>query len=220
LKLLGRGNLSPKFDERFYSVIDLLFVDSSSWDSPAHDFEVLQKAIAGRTTRFRVYDLSWLRSHFLRTAMATCFQDPVALAELPSLQRVEITHAKGHRISALLMVAWVAVRLKCTLDICQKGLCLIMPEGQRIEVVLTEAAGCDPLQSISMHSQNGTVAVSRVIGCHHISLRVEIGDHIREEMLPADLDTDPQLISHQLSRLGGESLYFQMVPMLRGMLGK
>ncbi len=215
-----QGNLSSKFDERLYSVIDLLFVDSSTWTSAAHDFEVLQEAVASRTTRFRVYDLSWLRSHFLRTALATCFQDPVALAQLPSLKRIEITHAQGHRIAALLMVAWVAVRLKCTLDLCQKGYCLIMPEGQRVEVVLTEAASCDPLKSITLHSEGGEVTVSRVTGSHHISLRVEIGDHVRDEMLPADLATDPLLIGHQLSRLGGESLYFQIVPMLRGMLGK
>ena len=37
-------------------------------------------------------------------------------------------------------------------------------------------------------------------------------------MLPADPVTDAGLIGEQLSRLGGQSLYLQMVPMLRAML--
>jgi glucose-6-phosphate dehydrogenase assembly protein OpcA len=214
-----QGDLTAKFDERFYSVIDLLFVDSSAWTHPAQDFETLQQVVTGRTTRFRVYDLSWLRSHFLRTALATCFQDPLALAQLPLMQRIEITHAKGHRISALLLVAWVAARLKCSLDLCQKGPCLIMPDGQRVEVTLSEVEGCDPLESITLQSSEASFKVSRGAGSHHVAVHIVIGDHVRDEMLPADLDTDPQLISHQLSRLGGESLYFQIVPMLRGLLG-
>lgn len=213
-----QGDLSAKFDERLYSVIDLLFVDSSAWRNPGRDFETLQQAISGRTTRFRVYDLSWLRSHFLRTALATCFQDARALAQLPLLQRIEITHAKGHRIAALLLVAWVAARLKCSLDLCQKGPCLIMPDGQRIEAALSELEGCDPLESITLQSSEASFKVSRAVGSHHVAVRIVIGDHVRDEMLPADLDTDPQLISHQLSRLGGESLYFKIVPMLRGLL--
>jgi hypothetical protein len=43
--------------------------------------------------------------------------------------------------------------------------------------------------------------------------------HQNEESLPADLAVDSDLISDQLSRLGGQSLYVQMVPMLREMLG-
>ncbi len=213
-----QGDLTENFDERLYSVIDMLFVDSSTWCKPESDFDRLQFAISQNTARFRVYDLSWLRSHSLRTALATCFQSKLALEQLPLLRRMEITHASGHRVAALLMVAWVAVRLKCTLDICQKGLCLITAEGQRIEVLVTDNGAGDPLQGIFMHSDAANISVTRVSGSQYAKARVEIGDHLSEEMLPADLGSDGELIGSQLARLGGQSLYFQMVPMLRGML--
>ena len=220
LVLWWQGDLGASFDERLYSVVDLLFVDSSSWSDPARGFEVLHNAAAQRSARFRVYDLSWLRSHFLRTALAGCFQDPVALAELPKLSRVEITHGAIHRVAALLLAAWVGVRLKCTLDLCQKGLCLVTPEGHRIEVALLDTGKGDPLQGITLQTNGASFGVSRGAGSHYVSAHVEIGGHVHDEMLPADLDTDTELIGHQLSRIGGQSLYFQMVPMLRGMLTK
>jgi glucose-6-phosphate dehydrogenase assembly protein OpcA len=213
-----QGDLTANFDERLYSVIDLLFVDSSTWCKPEVDFDRLQQATAQKTARFRVYDLSWLRSHSLRTALATCFQDQVALAQLPHLQKMEITHATGHRIAALLMAAWVAVRLECTLDICHNGLCLVTAEGQRIEVTITDNGAGDPLQGIFLHSNEANISVTRSNGAPHAKARVEIGDHVNEELLPADLGSDSELIGGQLARLGGQSLYFQMVPMLRGML--
>ena len=91
-----QGDLTENFDERFYSVMDLLFVDSATWKNPLQDFSKLQKAQSERTAKFRIYDLSWLRSHLFRTAIASCFVDAQALAELRQLQELEITHSEGH----------------------------------------------------------------------------------------------------------------------------
>lgn len=209
-----QGELSETFDERLYSVVDLLFIDSSGWKEPCTQFARLQEAQSARSSRFNAYDLSWLRSHLFRTAMATCFQNPAALAELPKLQSVEITHAKGHRVSALQLAAWIGVRLKCRLEKTAAGVQLVLPEGQAVSLAFREGSGTEALESITLRSANGLFRVSRDCGATHVCTHVELGGHTDEQMLPADHPEDPELITDQLSRLGGKSLYKQVVPML------
>ena len=212
-----QGDLSANFSERFYSVMDMLFIDSSKWSHPARDFERLQSALSETTVRFRVYDLSWLRSHLFRTALESCFQDAAALAELPKLRRIEITHGKGHRLAGVFIAAWIAVQMKCRLNT-SGGIKLVTPEGNSIVVSFLEAAGDEALQRITLASNKAVFTVSRDCGAARVCTKVAIGDHTHEEMLPADLVTDAELIGEQLSRLGGQSLYLQMVPMLCQML--
>ncbi|MEZ0386857.1 MAG: glucose-6-phosphate dehydrogenase assembly protein OpcA, partial [Verrucomicrobium sp.] len=80
-----QGDLTESFSERLYSVFDLLFVDSSTWTQAARDLATLKEAQGQKTARFRSYDLSWLRSHLFRTALASCFQSAVAIGELQRL---------------------------------------------------------------------------------------------------------------------------------------
>lgn len=214
-----QGDLTEHFDERFYSVMDLLFVDSSTWTGPARDFARLESAQSERTAKFRTYDLSWLRSHLFRTAIASCFSDAPALAELGRLQRLEITHSPGHRMSALLLAAWLGVRLKCTVEAEGGRFRLIQPEGQGLEVTLSESPGTEALQRVILRSEGASFTVSRDCGAAYVCTKVVIGGHQHEQMLPADLITDAAVISEQLSRLGGQSLYNQVLPTLKGMLG-
>lgn len=212
-----QDGLTANFSERFYSVMDMLFVDSSSWKDPAHDFAVLAGALDQSTARFRVYDLSWLRSHLFRTALASCFSGATALEESRRLQSVEITHSKGHRLAGLLIAAWVGVRLECKLEP-SAGIKLATPEGAAISVSLRECGEGEALKRIELRSANGSFCVSRDCGAAYVCTKVQVGNHRHDQMLPADLVTDAALISEQLSRLGCQSLYLQMVPMLRGML--
>jgi len=213
-----QGDLSSSFNERLYSVIDLLFIDSSKWQFPADDFARLGDAQEGKTSRFRVYDLSWLRSHYFRTALAMCFPDKVALSELPKITRLEITHAPGHKLAAQLLAAWICVRLKAKIVKNADQITIQLPEGQNILVETHEATGTEAVQSLVLSSPDATFTVDRKCGSTYICTTVKIGGQVREEMLPADLPTDAALITDQLSRLGGQSLYFQMVPVLRQIL--
>lgn len=213
-----QGNLSEHFDERFYSFIDLLFIDSSCWTDPAANFDKLLQAHSENGARFRVYDLSWLRSHYIRTALATCFYDPLALAELPKVKGMVITHAAGHRVAGLLLAAWVGVRLKASLQTVAGGPALVLPEGQTIALEIKEGAGEEALESVVLRSDDATFRISRACGSSYICTHVELPGFTREHMLPADLPTDSALITNLLSRLGRQSLYLNMVPMLRQML--
>lgn len=213
-----QGDLTASFDERLYSVIDLLFVDSSNWKDPVCDLARIQEARQQDAAHFRAYDLSWLRSHLFRTALASCFQDAPALAELPRLEKIEIEHSTGHRPAALLLAAWIGVRLKCAPDF-SRGLALVTPEGRAIEVRLKDGGRGEALRSIELTTPGACFRAARDCGDNYICTKVVIGGHVFEEMLPADLVSDSALIANQLSRLGGQSLYAQVVPMFRQMLG-
>lgn len=212
-----QGDLTANFSERFYSVMDMLFIDSSKWARPARDFEILLSALAESTARFRVYDLSWLRSHLFRTALASCFSNAPALAELARLQDIEIVHSRTHRMAGLLIAAWIGVRLRCRLETAE-GIRLTPPDGPVIGVSLREGGDGEALQRIVLRSSQATLTVSRECGAAYVCTKVEIGSHRHEQMLPADLVTDAAAISEQLSRLGGQSLYLEMIPMLKDML--
>jgi len=215
-----QDDLTGTFNERLYSVIDLLFIDSSKWSSPSEGFARLEEAQNQKTSRFRVYDLSWLRSHNFRTALAMCFADSVARAELSKITRLQITHAPGHKLAGQLLAAWICVRLKATLINSSGDITIQLPEGQNIAVDIAESSGIEAVQGLVMTSPNATFTVNRQCGSTYICTSVKIGDlPAHEEMLPADLPTDAELITDQLSRLGGQSLYFQMVPVLRQIVG-
>ncbi len=213
-----QGDLTSNFEERFYSGIDRLFIDSSQWCKPVAEFAMLDAAFNGETSDFEVHDLSWTRSHYLRSALAGCFQDDVALRELPRANRIEITHAKGHRVAALLLASWVAMRLHCTLNEKAEGIVFAKPSGGTIELALTETAEGCPLQRLALTGPGLCASARRDEQMPFIHTAIGCGAHERAEMLPADVESEADLISSQLSRAHGTSLYFEMVPMLRRLL--
>ena len=51
------------------------------------------------------------------------------------------------------------------------------------------------------------------------NLKMEsIRHHNRDDVQPADLSNDGDLIAEQMGRLGGTTLYFDMLPLLQAML--
>lgn len=215
-----QGDLTSNFEERFYSEIDRLFIDSADWGNPPEEFEMLERAFHDQTSDFEVHDLSWTRTHFLRAALAGCFQDAVALARLPAVEAIEITHAPGQRVAALLLVAWIAERLGLRLDETMKEICFVKRAGGQVCVKLTEgAAGCS-VQRLALTGPDLRAEVTRDPASVFVRVCASCGEHAHEEMLPADAETEAELISSQLSRARGTSLYVSMVPMLRSMLAK
>lgn len=220
LAVWWQGDLTSNFEERFYSEIDRLFIDSSQWSEPAAEFTMLEAAYHGETSDFEIHDLSWTRSHFLRAAFASCFQDAVALRKLPLADKIEITHAKGHRLGALLLAAWVAVRLGCVIDEKSKAIRFLKPNGGAISLAMHEMeCGC-PLQQIALSGPDLCVKAWLEPGSPYIRVSGACDGHAHDEMLPAGQDSEADLISDQLSRAHGTSLFISMVPMLRQMLAK
>lgn len=196
-----QGDLTKNFEERLYSRIDTLIIDSSRWSDPARQFDALTKVMQSETADFDVRDLAWTRSHFMRTALASCFQDAAALQNLAALKAIRITHLKGQRISALMLAAWINQRLNASLH-----------------VDLIEKDSGPALQSLVLEGDGVRGEVRRESESSFIRVCTSCGQHQHEDLLPADVEGDAELVSEQLSRFHGNTLYSTMLPFVRSML--
>ena len=196
-----QADLSKNFEERLYSRIDTLIIDSSRWEDPARQFDALLAALNAETGGFDVRDLAWTRSHFMRTALASCFQDVTACNNLAKLQTIRITHLKGQRTTALLLAGWINLRLKASLS-----------------VELIEKDTGPALQGLVLEGPGVRGEVRRDCDSCFVRVSSTCGDNTREDLLPADVDSEAELVSEQLSRFHGSTLYSSMLPFVRSML--
>jgi glucose-6-phosphate dehydrogenase assembly protein OpcA len=213
-----QGALTLNFEERLYSRIHTLIVDSSAWAQPQVELASLLEASAAAS--FDVRDLSWTRSHFLRTALASSFQDVKAREHLPMIESVEITHAVGQKCSALLLAGWIAQRLKAVLDDSRPGLCFKKPDGAALRVTLVESSAECALSSLHISAPCLDLSITREGGSAFVRTSAICEGHSHEEMLPADVVSDAELIGEQLSRAGGNTHFRAVLPLLGQMLGR
>ncbi|MBV6500201.1 MAG: hypothetical protein CJBNEKGG_02671 [Prosthecobacter sp.] len=213
-----QGALTRNFEERLYSRIHTLIVDSSAWKNPQDELAGL--LAARNAAAFDVRDLSWTRSHFLRTALASAFQDAKALEHLPQLSLVEITHAPGQRCSALLLAGWISQRLGTALDEAVAGLVFRKQDGSTIRFLLNESSSACALSRLRLSAPCLELIVRREGGSAYVHTSVVCEGHSHEEMLPADVVSDAELISEQLGRAGGNTHFRAALPLLGRMLGR
>ena len=217
LTVWWQGELTERLDERFYSVIDSLIVDSSQWSNPGKSLRQVLAARDNRTSRFTLSDLTWMRSRFMRLALAGSCQDAMLLAELPKVNRLQITHGKGHRLCAQMLAAWVGTQLKCRLA-SGSGIKFERYGGSTIEVTLVESDSACPLQSLELTGPDVAISICRDPQTCFIRSKMDHAHHKRDEIQPSGTSDDGDLIANQMGRLGGTTLYFEMLPMLRAML--
>lgn len=197
-----QADLTTHFEEHLYSRIDTLIIDSSRWSDPVRQFDALLAVMnAEEVCGFDVRDLAWTRSHFMRTALASCFQDAAVLHNLTNLRTIHITHLKGQRTTALLLAVWINQRLKAELS-----------------VKLIEKETGPALQSLVLEGDGVRGEVRRDCDSCFVHVCATCGEHSHEELLPADVDSDAELVSEQLSRFHGSTLYSDMLPFVRSML--
>ncbi|MCF6312545.1 MAG: glucose-6-phosphate dehydrogenase assembly protein OpcA [Verrucomicrobiales bacterium] len=111
-----QGELSEVFEERLFSRIDRLVVDSRNWSDPAVQFLRLAAADREEEATYVLHDIAYTQSNQLREAVALCFDDPAALEQVNFLEEVEVVYATGQRMTAVWLVAWMANRLQMELN--------------------------------------------------------------------------------------------------------
>jgi glucose-6-phosphate dehydrogenase assembly protein OpcA len=212
-----QGELTERFDERFASVIDSLIIDSSQWCQPAKTMRQVLELRRGGVARFSLSDLAWMRSHFMRVALAAACQSAVVLVDLPKLNMLKVVHAPAHRMSALMLVAWIGTQLKCTL-IAGEALQLERRDGETITIVLEEGPADCPLQELQLSGSKFSIGIKRDPSSSFVHATLDHPQAKRDDVQPADQNDDAELIGVQLSRLGGTTRYFEVIPLLQRLL--
>lgn len=213
-----RGELSDAFEEGLYSRIDRLLFDSEGWAAPRNPFLRLLECQRGSSS-YVMHDLAFTRMNSIRHAVANAFDRPLVARELGSLSEVTIRYAKGFRMSALYLAAWVAGRLEAGIDggistgreiVCQPG--KAVRQGFRIRV-----SELDP-------ARLGTVEIDFEMGGTRVEIsRCQTRDFIRtltkrenaateEDWLPARRLHDASLVADILNRAGRNRTHGQILP--------
>ncbi len=229
LILWWQGELSPIFEDRFYSLVDRFVLDSADWKKPAESFGKILEAME-IAPRLVVQDLSWTRSFQFRVSLASIFDDPVAQAALDSIEAVEIRYHPDQRIAALQLLAWLVeqagwrdgLELSLADDRKNGGAESISFEhrsGGSITATLRAEPDSAPLGSLSIRAGEVRVAVTREKGASHLGRLIEAPGHRAELPGPVDPDTSAGLIGEQLSRGGKNSLFRKILPRFLRFLG-
>lgn len=213
-----QGALTSNFEERLYSRIHTLILDSSAWAEPQKELASLMKARA--CGNFDVRDLSWTRSHFLRTALASSFQDVKAREHLPKIEAIEITHAQGQRCAALLLAGWISQRLGAELDETAPDIAFRKADGTPLTLTLTETETACALSSLRLVAPCFELTIHREGTSGFVRSNATCEGRCHEEIMPADVVSEAELISEQLSRAGGNTHFRAALPLLGQMLAR
>ncbi len=218
LVLWWQGQFSRIFEPKLYTIIDRLIVDSSSWEQPAEQFHILCSALEAGHRRMVVHDLSWTRSNALRAALASVFDDVRWNTGLKRISRLRIGFAKGHRISALLIVAWLAETLHWE-GARRGGRIAFTYADKAVDVDLYETTSeSATLSRLELDAGDISVLLEREAGSRFLRCMVQRGAEMDSRLVPADEEKDAQLVSVQLARAGSNRIYKSVLSRLRSLI--
>ena len=212
-----QGELSDILTERLVSVMDRLIVDSSAWEDPAAGFRRIEMASA-LNSGLILQDHAWTRTWQFRLGVASVFDDPAAQKVLPQVDRVEIRHHRGHRNSALLLLAWLASQAGWRDRPSIQGFSFVNPAGGTITVALERCEDGPPLSEVVLRAGDRKARISQAAGADFVERHVEAPGYHVSSMAPADPVAPEALVALQLARGGKNSLFMKILPRFRKML--
>ena len=218
-----QGELTEIFEERLYRIIDRLVFDSAEWADPLAGFARILEALADTGGRMVTQDLSWTRTYHFRMALAALFDDPVAQRALPDVGTVRIVAHPANRLSALMMLAWLAEQAQWRPALhpprTEDGERVVFESSERkeirAEIVWDDTAA--PLGLVELESPGCRVAVKRDVAESTLVQQLGCPSHTVEQIAPADGLEPEELVADQLSRGGKNSLFLKVLPVLQGL---
>lgn len=218
-----QGELSERFNERLYSLIDRLVVDSSQWSDPLQQFRLIQSAM--KDGPLIVQDLSWTRTYHFRLAIAALYDDPMLQDTLLGIQKISITCHPRNRTSGLQLLAWMAVQAgwKLTKDLvsdgCANSYRFEKSNGELLDACLVLDENSAQVGELLIKSPSAEVRVSRDPNSNLVGQHVKMEGHSLDRHAPADSQNIVELVADQLSRGGKNSLFRKILPQFMELLG-
>jgi glucose-6-phosphate dehydrogenase assembly protein OpcA len=216
LTLLWRCDCPEQMDPEIWRWVDRLIFDLSAWSQPRQQLQALRRQLGnGRTV---LCDLAWTRTLRLRQAIAQIFDASDNLSALAQVRNVRIQHAPGARASAVLFLGWLAAQLGWSahgpsgnhlrMDGPSGGIVCELSEKEGAAISLVELAG----SSLS-------VVATRASGVSflQVSARNE-NDRTTEYIMPADCETDADLLDCELTTSGLHRVYAKALAACEAML--
>lgn len=222
LYLWWQGDLHPDPDPQLWRWVDRLIVDSNSWSDPAAQFRILREIQSLGRARAALADLNWTRIFHLRYAVAQIFDLPAALERLDRIDRVEIVHAPGHRLTALQLLGWLASRLGWSLDHDDRAPVFRRQDGGTVTFQLNvnqDAKAC--VASIDISLGDATASVRRkTSGDYYLGTFTAPHQASFAQMLPAERDKTSDILLSELSRISRHPLFWPAIRAIEPLLSQ
>lgn len=215
-----RGELSEVFEERLYSRMNRLLFDSETWANPLAQFVRVAQAVQESPKDFSIHDLSFTRLNPVRSAIAKCFDNPQARAALKEVDQLEIKFGKGHRMSAILLAAWIADRLGLDLDKSKSGADRFRFDQLRVELAESDCSEIEDeaIPQLCLSGGGSRFELRRCQTKDFRHLKTQLGQIETESLFPASSQSDAALVAEILTRAGSNRTLVRILPLVREML--
>lgn len=222
LTLWWQGEFSSNWEPHLFTEIDRLVIDSSEWKEPAAQFDTLQRSWQHPASAFSVNDLTWTRVLHLRMALAACFDDPAALALLPSVESVDITCSAGQTLAGRMFAAWAAHRAGWKLTATEEAgsAFLFDAAGRSLRMMFHEKEAVSPIPSVVLRAPGLTVSLTHGDDSHFIHGKVETAAGSVERLTPCPCRTPAELVIERLRRGCNTKLYFTLLATVRRLMAE
>ncbi len=220
LTLWWQGEFSGNWEPHLFTEIDRLVLDSSAWRDPLPQFDILQRSWQQAAGEFSVNDLAWTRVLHLRMALAACFDDPAALARLPTAEEMTISCAQGHALAGRMFAAWAMHRAGMTLTGADGPATFLFqrPGGEKLRVIFDAKESDVAVPSVTLFGPELSVAIRQDNCDSFIQSRVETPAGTVERLTPAPCHTPAEMVIERLRRGCNTKLYFTLLETVRAML--
>jgi len=198
LVLWWQGDLNENFEERLYSRIDRLLINSDRWEDPASSFTALRQAHEDTSGRLSIHDLSWSRSYHFRLAIANLFDDHAALAHLAEIRDITITHEDSVPLAARMLSQWIAG---------------ILPDSGIRYHHVQDGTGAN-LTGVQFTTGTATFTIVRQSGSRFIKTTIDCPEKSHETLSPAGPERRSDLIAGLMARAGSNSHYLEILESL------
>jgi len=181
-----QGDLTDVFSEGLYRRIQRLVIDSSEWSDAGQNYKSIQQAWA-KGKGIVVQDLAWTRTYHYRLAVASLYDNQIALDSLQATKSIYVKSQPKHYQSALLMVAWL-----CDLAGWKRSQDLVSDDENNT--------------SYRFAKKNGELVDVKIEHCDQGAPLAEF------QVISDEVTVKVSLVTDQLSRGGKNSLYRRVFP--------
>jgi len=218
LCLWWKGEFPEPLNEKLWVWVDRLIYDSSVWHNPARQFSITRHISCRDRGNTVLCDLNWTRLHTWRFALASLFDHASAFPQLNRVDSVRLRCAPGHRMTALLLLGWLASRLEWT---ARAGCGFFTTKtGAHIAFEIEESPGPNlSLVSITCHEAHFELELEEGSEFFESTIHAP-GIPVTRQLIPAHRGNLADTLLAELSRAGRHPLYSKSLEIILPLVGR